>query len=78
VHFETDTLCCGENDLYVYDRGMVSGSIPFTRFILDHENVSRVRKSLIFKNEFFRKHSRAELSLFQRMIRQFDPQFLAL
>jgi hypothetical protein len=39
IHLETDTLCAGETDLYVYDRGMVSGSIPFTRFVLNHEEV---------------------------------------
>ncbi|KAI6177458.1 hypothetical protein M3Y97_00909400 [Aphelenchoides bicaudatus] len=37
IHFETDTLCAGQTNLYIYDRGMVSGTIPFTCFTLDHE-----------------------------------------
>ncbi|KAI6215544.1 hypothetical protein M3Y94_00397500 [Aphelenchoides besseyi] len=38
LHFETDTLCNGDTDIFIYDRGIVSGSIPFTRFVLNHDN----------------------------------------
>ena len=41
-HLETDLLSAGENDLFIYDRGLVSGQIPLTRFRLNHLDVSRL------------------------------------
>ncbi|KAI6217378.1 hypothetical protein M3Y99_01770600 [Aphelenchoides fujianensis] len=37
LHFETDLFVGARSDLCLYDRGIVGGEIPFTRFTLNHE-----------------------------------------
>ncbi|CAD5215708.1 unnamed protein product [Bursaphelenchus okinawaensis] len=37
LHPETDRLCAGAKDLFIYDRGMIQGATPLLRIVLDHE-----------------------------------------
>ncbi|CAD5221656.1 unnamed protein product [Bursaphelenchus xylophilus] len=38
LHPETDRLCSGSNDLYIYDRGMIQGATPLLRISLNHND----------------------------------------